>query len=228
MTSPPLPHQHQQLQQQQYTPHQQLLLHLQQQSQEQHHQHRRASDIRHIGAGMMPRPPQHDDGVAYNRRGSPNAPSVFPLGLGRSLGDLRLHTRSYADDRGGNGNASGSGSANSSANERDRDNEQRRINDADIDPALHSGLQTQRTQGIANMGELPQSLPSLKASGLLDSWASTNTRVDTQKMNLTQRRPSPLPSLAFAPSPTQDPDPRSVTSGNGMPVGLPWLANESR
>lgn len=72
----------------------------------------------------------------------------------------------------------------------------------------------------------PQSLPSLKASGLLDSWNSS--RMDLQKpqghgANGTQASPQRSPPM---PPIYQDADMRPATLG--MPVGLQWLANESR
>jgi hypothetical protein len=71
-----------------------------------------------------------------------------------------------------------------------------------------------------------QSLPSLKASGLLDSWNSS--RMDLQKpqghsANGTQASPKRSPPI---PPIYQDADMRPSTLG--MPVGLQWLANESR
>ena len=72
----------------------------------------------------------------------------------------------------------------------------------------------------------PQSLPSLKASGLLDSW--NPSRMDLQKpqghsANGTQASPQRSPPM---PPIYQDSDMRPATLG--MPVGLQWLANESR
>ncbi|KAK2463681.1 hypothetical protein APHAL10511_004432 [Amanita phalloides] len=75
--------------------------------------------------------------------------------------------------------------------------------------------------------EGPQ-LPSLKASGLLDSWVSASRMPErTQDMPL---RKSPLGILHRKPSPGQmdvGDTPRSSNTSS-LPVGLKWLANEPR
>ena len=104
------------------------------------------------------------------------------------------------------------------------------------------------------LGDGAQSLPSLKDSGLLDSWGSSRAAaVDTPKQTSNespqQQQPKQqqplttppktttlgssiamaLPSTAqhYAPAHNQDvPDLRPTTLG--MPVGMSWLANESR
>jgi hypothetical protein len=129
--------------------------------------------------------------------------------LGRSLSDLRLHTHPTVGGM---------------------ENDARRlISDADIDPALQS-----RNPSVDGL----QSLPSLKASGLLDSWNSgkdcspkQGSPTWTPRSEGQQKRPSP-PSMKSPPgyAPVgQTPDSDSGRSStSGAPVGLPWLANESR
>lgn len=87
--------------------------------------------------------------------------------------------------------------------------------------------------GIGPNGDgQPQSLPSLKASGLLDSWAPSSRMSD--RLQEGPARKSPLGVLHQRPSPGQM-DTGGDTSRNapsttpsGLPVGLQWLANESR
>ncbi|KAJ6493679.1 fungal-specific transcription factor domain-containing protein [Mycena vitilis] len=64
-------------------------------------------------------------------------------------------------------------------------------------------------------GRLGESLPSLKSSGLLDSW---NSVAVSSTHSRTEMREFPLKH-----PPGMEPDVRST-----MPVGLQWLANESR
>lgn len=97
----------------------------------------------------------------------------------------------------------------------------RATNDGDIDPAL----QQQTLGGLGGVGSgvggrTGESLPSLKSSGLLDSWNSNNSfvaphsRIDSTNTNVRESTRTP----------TLESDVRSTT----MPVGLQWLANESR
>ena len=78
----------------------------------------------------------------------------------------------------------------------------------------------------------PQSLPSLKASGLLDSWAPSS-RISERLQDVPPRK-SPLSILHQRPSPGHmdtggDPSRNAPsTTPSGLPVGLQWLANESR
>lgn len=103
----------------------------------------------------------------------------------------------------------------------------------------------------APLGDGAQSLPSLKDSGLLDSWGSSRAAVDTPKQpsNGPPQQPKQQPLLTtlpktttlgssismavpsaaqhFTPVNNQDvADLRPTTLG--MPVGMSWLANESR
>lgn len=92
----------------------------------------------------------------------------------------------------------------------------------------------QRTYCVGNglNGEGLQSLPSLKASGLLDSWVPSSRVSDRlQEMSL---RNSPLSTLYQRQPPGQmdvgSDSSRNLpsTSTSGPPVGLQWLANEAR
>jgi hypothetical protein len=118
----------------------------------------------------------------------PISSSSFPS-LGRSLDELRLHTRSGPPH---------DGTLRRNDEERDR-----RIS--------HGG---------------PHSLPSLKASGLLDSWVGPTGM-------MWKRRPSPpalsLPrAIPLAESPPLGGMTRNGSTGTngGLPVGLKWLAQE--
>jgi len=99
----------------------------------------------------------------------------------------------------------------------------RTISDGDIDPVL----QQQNTGGIGGPlngagGRTGASLPSLKSSGLLDwnssnnhSFVATHSRIDHTIIRESTRTPNiELDARSSAPL--------------GMPVGLPWLANEAR
>ena len=80
-------------------------------------------------------------------------------------------------------------------------------------------------------GDGQQSLPSLKASGLLDSWGPS--RIPERLQDVPSRK-SPLSILHQRPSPGQmdtgGDSSRNAPSAtpSGPPVGLQWLANESR
>jgi hypothetical protein len=108
-------------------------------------------------------------------------------------------------------------------------------------------------RNLALLGDGAQSLPSLKDSGLLDSWGSSRAAADTQKQtpnessrqqqqkqqqsltalpktSLSSSISMALPSTSqhYTPVHHQDVvDLRPVTTF-GMPVGMSWLANESR
>jgi hypothetical protein len=101
----------------------------------------------------------------------------------------------------------------------------RSIGNTEIDPTLHGGLGPRNPVA----GDDPPSLPSLKSSGLLDSWSAPNelpsalgkawdattlhARLDAQP----SRRTSAQTQIGSESS-------RPVPSG--MPVGMAWLANE--
>ena len=145
-----------------------------------------------------------------------SAPASFSS-LGRSLDELRLHNTQAS---------SSTSSDNDSGNNRF-------VSDADVDSSSSF-------QGVSFRGfDGPQSLPSLKASGLLDSWnwlsapgGSAAATWVTGRSEPNNHRPSPPPPPPpRIKTPTTLPLPfvdTSRTSSSGMPVGLPWLANESR
>jgi hypothetical protein len=173
----------------------------------------------------IPRNSQHRESAELSASLKSASPSPYPQ-LGRSFDKLRLNHSSHVDNR-------GPGMVNDS---RDRD-ARRMISDSDIDPAL---------QGLpGHRGDGSQSLPSLKASGLLDSWNAgkdspmvtwapvTLSRGESQRSPLrrqspTRRSPPPPPSMGMAPYCMPQESDSSRASKNGMPVGMPWLANESR
>ena len=100
------------------------------------------------------------------------------------------------------------------------------------DSASDGVSRTYSTGNGPNGDGQPQSLPSLKASGLLDSWAPSS-RISERLQDVPPRK-SPLSILHQRPSPGQmdtggDPS-RNAPSAtpSGLPVGLQWLANESR
>lgn len=95
-------------------------------------------------------------------------------------------------------------------------------------------------RGFSSLGDGIQSLPSLKASGLLDSWGSRtadlqnqNTGGASQKQHsvTSPLRTTPPGNLNLPPHHSSlhsdGPDLRAHTT-LAMPVGLQWLANESR
>ncbi|KAF9485498.1 hypothetical protein BDN70DRAFT_847808 [Pholiota conissans] len=109
--------------------------------------------------------------------------------------------------------------------------------------ARGSGSGTAGQRGFAAIGDGVQSLPSLKASGLLDSWGSASRAVvgasdasqkaapppPTQHQRAQPRRMSTSGSmhLSMLASSSDVAEMRPPTT-LGMPVGLQWLANESR
>lgn len=250
---PSQPHPHQQP-----PPPQPVLHHSHNQSQQV--PHRRISEVRNPNQPVTgPRTSSHQHDSSYNRR-SPgsSSPTAFPVG--RTLDDLRLHNNNgsnstnrsfssqphtHADrDVGGRAHAGscaplGQGSGNSgngeNTSEREKEvNARRLIHDSDIDPALQNGVNGENAgqRGASgSSGDGPHSLPSLKSSGLLDSWSSmadggNGQKQTTHGMNGGQRPSPPRRSPPHLHS-THDADVRSTTLVS-MPVGLPWLANESR
>jgi hypothetical protein len=106
-----------------------------------------------------------------------------------------------------------------------RSSASRSVNDTDIDPALQIGL------GPRNQvtGDTPPSLPSLKSSGLLDSWSVLNDSPSAPgqiSWNTTShsRLEAQPPPRTNAPHQLDSESSRPVSSG--MPVGMAWLANE--
>lgn len=117
------------------------------------------------------------------------------------------------------------------------------VNEADIDPVLQavSNARLQATSQLPVPTAPSLSLPSLKASGLLE-WprpGSTDAGVAPSSMQSGNWQP---PAQHFAPSrppqrdsvrsfnPQSPPDglrPPALSASSSMPVGLQWLAHES-
>ncbi|KAF8225547.1 hypothetical protein L208DRAFT_1368129 [Tricholoma matsutake] len=190
---------------------------------------------------------QHD--LSYNHRSpSDNTPTILPLGRPRD--DPRLHSKSggthdlsshpqpQPDGDGGGRVISGSVLGKSgnvsinNENEKEREAVARRlVHDSAIDPALKDGVGEGASQDnvesrdAGGSGDSPQSLPSLKSSGLLDWTSRMNGGMPKQLVHgnaTSHSNPHPYPP------PTHDEDVRSTTLVSTMPVGLQWLANESR
>ncbi|KAH7914852.1 fungal-specific transcription factor domain-containing protein [Hygrophoropsis aurantiaca] len=110
----------------------------------------------------------------------------------------------------------------------------RMVSDSNIDPTLQNAR-------VAVTTEVPRTLPSLKASGLLN-WSSSPSDNSPNLPNTSWQLPSaqhlvpprqasrdPVRSpLVSTSSPAECSTPRSSVSTrtNGMPAGMPWLANE--
>ncbi|KAJ7043487.1 fungal-specific transcription factor domain-containing protein [Mycena alexandri] len=157
-----------------------------------------------IAAAIAPRFEQRMSpsfpGPPASTRLLPPAVSSQMYPLGRSLDELRLHNHdnswsntSHPHLQLGMGSAFGLVAGSSG-------NVKRASSEGDGDSSSKNG---------GGGGRIGESLPSLKSSGLLDSWSSTNSRT------------KPSPPLGM------ESDVRSTTL-SGMPVGLQWLANESR
>lgn len=118
------------------------------------------------------------------------------------------------------------------------------VNDADIDPALQavSNARLQATVALPVPVPPAPSLPSLKASGLLE-WphpgstdavvvpstvqSSVNWQPPTQYF-VPSRQPQRESVRSFNVQSTPDgPRPPAPSASSGMPVGLQWLAHES-
>jgi len=147
----------------------------------------------------------HSFPPASSKRLLPPAASSQMYPLGRSLDELRLH------NHGNNWSSAphahlqlgiGSGFAGVGGNG-DKDALLKRTNIEADDSASKNG---------GTGGRLGESLPSLKSSGLLDSWNSATA----------SNRTKPSPPLGGMESDAR------LTTLSGMPVGLQWLANESR
>ncbi|KJA23614.1 hypothetical protein HYPSUDRAFT_66286 [Hypholoma sublateritium FD-334 SS-4] len=90
-------------------------------------------------------------------------------------------------------------------------------------------------RGFGPPGDGTQSLPSLKASGLLDSWGSASRAAgggDAQKAapgtQQTPRRSAPSGAMHLTLQHAADVAELRPSTTLGMPVGMSWLANESR
>ncbi|KAJ6591681.1 fungal-specific transcription factor domain-containing protein [Mycena vulgaris] len=133
--------------------------------------------------------------------------------LGRSLDELKLHNHDTNWSNSTNAHLQlGTGAELLAGGHRGKDADRRRAkNEVDGEPSQKAG----------GPGE---SLPSLKSSGLLDSWnpaaqsAVSNTHLRADMRGLSMRSPPPPPEM--------ESDVRSTTVS--MPVGLKWLAHESQ
>jgi hypothetical protein len=104
----------------------------------------------------------------------------------------------------------------------------RSTGDGNIDPTLQGGLGPRSAEG-------PPSLPSLKSSGLLESWSASDdppatlTQGQVSRNTTSNVRTDAQPPSRTSPSrlsyQTNSEPPRIVPSG--MPVGMAWLANEA-
>lgn len=161
-----------------------------------------------IAAATAPRVEQRVShsfpGAQTSTRLLPPAASSQMYPLGRSLDELRLHNQ---DNSWSNmphshpqlGMGSGLSPVGASG-----DNVKRASSEGE-------GDSSSKNAG----GRLGESLPSLKSSGLLDSWNSTKTQGAHSR------------TISSAPPLGTGSDARP-TALSGMPVGLQWLANESR
>ena len=198
-------------------------------------------------SGLRPSSHQHD--LAYSGRPPSDSTSAIPpLSLPRD--DLRLHNnrgvthdlsshpQSQADWDGGGraqvigGMGLGKGGhlvVNNESGEHEAI-ARRLVHDSEIDPALKdvSGFVVASDAGGGgeprDVGDGFQSLPSLKSSGLLDWTSRLNDGVPKQLARGGAPSHTPHPN----PHPAHDGDARSTSLVSTMPVGLQWLANESR
>ncbi|KAF7356708.1 hypothetical protein MVEN_01005500 [Mycena venus] len=142
-----------------------------------------------------------------SKRLLPPAASSQMFPLGRSLDELRLH------NHGNNWSSAphahmqlGMGSAFTVGSSGDKSTLKRANSDSEGDSSSKNG---------GASGRLGESLPSLKSSGLLDSWNSATASNTHPRTDMRE--------LSVKPSSSMESDVRS-----SMPVGLQWLANESR
>ncbi|PPQ68586.1 hypothetical protein CVT25_005429 [Psilocybe cyanescens] len=107
-----------------------------------------------------------------------------------------------------------------------------------------SGGNNSSQRSFANVGDGSQSLPSLKASGLLDSWGSRTSDPQSQNSNGSSQKSHPVTSPRRTTPPGNINLSGPITSHHAtlhsdatdlrppttlaMPVGLQWLANETR
>ncbi|KAJ6581375.1 fungal-specific transcription factor domain-containing protein [Mycena capillaripes] len=161
-----------------------------------------------VAAATAPRldRPTHSFTHASKRLLPSAAASSQMYPLGRSLDELRLHSHGSNWSNTSHPHLQlGMGSGFAVGGSGDKDALLKRANN-EVD-----GDSSSKTGGAS--GRLGESLPSLKSSGLLDTF-NTHSRTDMRE-------------LTVKPSSGMDSDVRSTTL-SGMPVGLQWLANESR
>ncbi|KAF8892082.1 fungal-specific transcription factor domain-containing protein [Infundibulicybe gibba] len=170
---------------------------------------RRVADARQNPHHPGPHQPPHQHGgdVTYTNRRSPTSVSPNGHALGRPTDEFRTQVPN---------------SSNHNSVHRVSPHSQPVLDEREKPDGGFSGTNTGSAGGgvsgvSANQrghgAEGSQSLPSLKASGLLD-WNHANS---------SQRSPRRSP-----PSHSVNPDSELRPATLGMPVGLPWLANESR
>jgi hypothetical protein len=192
------------------------------------------------------RPTSHQHDLSYNRRSPSDSTPAIPLGRPRD--DLRLHNNSGAahdlsshpqpqSDRDGGGRVI-AGPPGKAGNEGRETIARRSVHDSDIDPALKDVVNgvggpsdtsggrgdNVESRDAGGSGDGPQSLPSLKSSGLLD-WTSRKSGGELAHNNAPSHphtNSHPYPHAAHGM------DVRSTSLVSTMPVGLQWLANESR
>ncbi|EKM81839.1 hypothetical protein AGABI1DRAFT_118907 [Agaricus bisporus var. burnettii JB137-S8] len=204
---------------------------------------RRPSDSRHPGqvhTGLQPSNVQGEVSMGGHRSPS-NSPRSYPSG-GR-VDETQLRTivnrpkSSFADRdvrqgmnslTAGPAGSIGSSTGHSGNDDRGSYNERERESAPGSITGASEGVPDVATSFPNGQREPSLSLPSLKASGLLDSWSNPSRDVEPQfRQQTSQRKAS---SSASPPSSTgvgNDSDVRSTTS-LGMPIGLPWLAHDSR
>ncbi|KAJ3566921.1 hypothetical protein NP233_g6690 [Leucocoprinus birnbaumii] len=253
--SPNAQHQHlSSSHQQPVTSQQQTAEHSAQHQQLHHHQasHRRPSDARHPGMLNHSHPgPQQSYAQGETTIGKRRSPSDSP----RSFALARLDEPRLANpatrpihplpDRearlgaanlatgsaGGIGPSAGHGGNDSYGSYSEREKE----GSPGSASGSSDGNSSANIGGFSNGGQRDgPSLPSLKDSGLLDSWNAGSRDIKPKfHGNNGARRPSPrrTPPLQQPPPPSivvvNDSDVRSSAS-LGMPIGLPWLAHDSR
>ncbi|KXN86586.1 hypothetical protein AN958_09890 [Leucoagaricus sp. SymC.cos] len=244
--------------QQPLTPQHQAAEHSSQHQQQLHHpstSHHRLSDTRHPGAlsnsHSGPQPPYSSQGgepsIGSKRRSPSDSPRSYPLGR---LDEPRLHNSSSRPihplplpDRDGRlgatslvtGSAGGIGPSGGHGGNDSYVPYSEREKEGSPGTGSSDGSPPGNLGGFSNGGQRDgQSLPSLKASGLLDSWNTGSRDMKPQfNGNSGTRLPSPRRTPPMQQQPpsivvvNNDSDVRS-TASLGMPIGLPWLAHDSR
>jgi hypothetical protein len=221
---------------------------------QQHLSHRRSTEAWSSNppvTGLRPSSHHHDLSCSRKSPSDSTSPAIPPLGRPRDdfrvhnnsggTHDLSSHPQSQSDRDGGGRLIAGPGLGKGehvSVNDGNEEAIARRlVHDSDIDPALNGvGVVSNtgergcgnnvETRDVDGSGDSPQSLPSLKSSGLLDWTSRINGGVPKQLAH--NIAPSHTPQAYPHPTPHDDADVRSTPLVSTMPVGLQWLANESR
>ncbi|KIY52803.1 hypothetical protein FISHEDRAFT_55769 [Fistulina hepatica ATCC 64428] len=141
--------------------------------------------------------------VRYTNPGSlsrSSSDSSVSHGLGMSFGDMRVH-------------------ASATKEQQQQQQQQQHGCESAMDPSVFRGGGRNESGGSDGIPQTT-SLPSLKSSGLLDSWIVSHPNSAEMQQHIADLRPlASNPSDMFS---LQDQDVRAP------PVGLPWLANELR